>query len=88
MVGGIFFDLEKVFDCIKHNILLAKMGFSGIMGKAYSLIKSYLEHRYQRVNLKNKASNWGIARNSVPQGSIMGPLLFLIDINDSPKIAE
>jgi hypothetical protein len=57
-----FFNLAKVFDCVKHNILLAKMEFYGIMGKAYSLIKSYLEHRYQRVNFKNKASNWGIAR--------------------------
>jgi len=63
------------------------MEFYGIMGKAYSLIKSYLEHRYQRVNFKNKASNWGIARNSVPQGSIMGPLLFSIYIIYSPKIA-
>ena len=56
IAGGIFFDLTKASDCVNH-ILLAEMDVYGIMGKAYTLIKSYLENRYQTVNLKNKVLN-------------------------------
>jgi hypothetical protein len=60
--------------------------FFGITGKAYTLIKSYLENRHQRLILKNKyfksCSSWGIIKHGVPQGSILGPLLY---INDLPK---
>ena len=56
IVGGIFFDLEKAFDCINHDILLAKMEYYGIRGVIYTLIKSYLKDRYQRVKFNNKLS--------------------------------
>jgi len=63
MVGGIFCDLQKAFDCIDHNILLAKLEFYGITGTTYRLIKSYLQGRYQRVVLNNYSpqpySHWG-----------------------------
>jgi len=52
-VGGIFFDLEKAFDCVRHDILLAMMKYYGIKGVLYMLIKSYLEDCYQRVKFNN-----------------------------------
>ena len=71
-----FFDLEKAFDCVNHDILLAKMEYYGIRGVMYTLIKSYLENTYQRVKFNNKLSEWEKINMGVPQGSILGPLFF------------
>jgi hypothetical protein len=91
-VGGIFCDLEKAFDCVNHHILPTKLEHCGIVGVFKALITSYLNNRYQKVVLDNRkihsstSSKWNIIKHSVPQGSILGLLFFLLYVNDLPTV--
>ena len=81
-VCGIFVDLQKAFDTVNHNILLNKLSHYGIRGTMNEWLKSYLQGRKQIVSINGVESELRELKHGVPQGSVSGPLLFLIYIND------
>ena len=79
---ALFLDLSKAFDTLNFDILLHKMNYYGIRGTALTLIKNYLNNRFQYINYKNQDSSLLEVKTGIPQGSILGPLFFSIYIND------
>ena len=81
---GVFLDMSKAFDKVWHEGLIYKLKSFGISGNLLSLLNNFLSERFQRVVLNGQTSEWRIIKAGVPQGSILGPLLFLIYVNDIP----
>ena len=84
----IYLDFAKAFDTVPHQRLLLKLRNAGIRGKALNWIAAFLTNRRQRVMLRNGTSGWRRVKSGVPQGSILGPLLFLVYVNDIPDEIE
>ncbi len=79
---GVLMDLSKAFDTLDHDLLLAKLHAYGMNIKSVELIRNYLSNRWQRTKVNTSFSSWSELSLGVRQGSVLGPLLFNIYLND------
>ena len=88
ITSTVLFDIKNAFDTIDHEILQQKLEYYGVEDEELSFLKSYLTNKKQCCNMNNQTSSFKIIKSFFPQGSILGPLLFKIFINDLPNCIE
>ena len=87
-VDVVYLDFKKAFDSVPHERLLGKLKAYGIGGKLHAWISDFLKGRRQRVNVEGEFSGWMNVDSGIPQGSVLGPLCFLIFVNDIPSVVS
>ena len=81
---GVFLDISKAFDKVWHDGIIFKLKASGVESELLLLLKNYLGNQEQKVALNDQTSEWRKVMSGIPQGSVLGQILFLIYINDLP----